>query len=88
LTIMISGAYMWGWANPATWTQQQMDLLNPAFLTLALHLSLSLCVGVGIQVGVFVRVATKESHGWHRVENYKQHSCKQNYEFSHIQSPS
>jgi len=32
LTIMISGAYMWGWANPATWTQQQMDLLNPAFL--------------------------------------------------------
>ena len=32
LTIIISGAYMWGWAHPGTWTQTQMDLLNPAFL--------------------------------------------------------
>ena len=32
LTILISGAYIWGWANPDTWTVQQMSMLNPAFL--------------------------------------------------------
>lgn len=32
LTIMISGAYIWGWANPAQWTPEQMSLLSPAFL--------------------------------------------------------
>jgi len=32
LTIIISGAYIWGWAHPGTWTSTQMDLLSPAFL--------------------------------------------------------
>ena len=32
LTIAISGAYIWGWANPNTWTVEQMAMLNPAFL--------------------------------------------------------
>ncbi|RLB92832.1 MAG: hypothetical protein DRH26_05340 [Deltaproteobacteria bacterium] len=32
LTIIISGAYIWGWAHPGTWTIDQMDTLNPAFL--------------------------------------------------------
>ena len=32
LTIIISGAYIWGWANPETWTIDQMAMLNPAFL--------------------------------------------------------
>ena len=32
LTILISGAYLWGWANPDTWTTDQMAMLNPAFL--------------------------------------------------------
>ena len=32
LTILISGAYLWGWANPDTWTVDQMAMLNPAFL--------------------------------------------------------
>lgn len=32
LTILISGAYMWGWANPVQWTAEQMAMLNPAFL--------------------------------------------------------
>jgi len=32
LTILISGAYMWGWANPDTWNVDQMAMLNPAFL--------------------------------------------------------
>ena len=32
LTILISGAYIWGWANPETWTVEQMAMLNPAFL--------------------------------------------------------
>lgn len=32
LTIAISGAYMWGWMNPLQWSQQQMEMLNPAFL--------------------------------------------------------
>lgn len=32
LTILISGAYMWGWANPDAWTVEQMAMLNPAFL--------------------------------------------------------
>ena len=32
LTIIISGAYMWGWANPNQWTTDQMSMLNPAFL--------------------------------------------------------
>ena len=32
LTILISGAYLWGWANPDAWTVEQMAMLNPAFL--------------------------------------------------------
>jgi len=32
LTILISGAYIWGWANPTQWTTDQMAMLNPAFL--------------------------------------------------------
>ena len=32
LTILISGAYLWGWANPDSWTVDQMAMLNPAFL--------------------------------------------------------
>ena len=32
LTIVISGAFIWGWANPDTWTMKQIALLNPAFL--------------------------------------------------------
>lgn len=32
LTIVISGAYIYGWANPPTWTTEQMSMLNPAFL--------------------------------------------------------
>ena len=32
LTIIISGAYIWGWANPDQWTVEQMAMLNPAFL--------------------------------------------------------
>lgn len=32
LTIAISGAYMWGWFNPTMWSEEQMAMLNPAFL--------------------------------------------------------
>ena len=32
LTIVISGAYILGWANPDTWSVEQMAMLNPAFL--------------------------------------------------------
>lgn len=32
LTIVISGAFIWGWANPLEWSADQMALLNPAFL--------------------------------------------------------
>jgi len=32
LTIVISGAYIWGWAHPGTWSPEQMAMLNPAFL--------------------------------------------------------
>lgn len=32
LTIVISSAYIWGWANPETWTSEQLIMLKPAFL--------------------------------------------------------
>jgi hypothetical protein len=32
LTIVISGAYIWGWMRPGTFTTAQVEVLNPAFL--------------------------------------------------------